>query len=112
MHGVKMILLKNMETVIARGENLSAIEEKTMQLQDNAHQFHKTAKRVKTNMQWWRWKAVVLWISIIGAAVIVLALYYGIGMLMLRQQVHHDDVTTDVLEVSTQEFPGDTLKQR
>ncbi len=112
VHSVKMILLKNMETVIARGENLSAMEKKTSKLQENAQQFHKAAKIVKTNMQWWRWKVVVLWISIIGAAVIALALYYGVGMLMLHHQLHRDDVSTDVPEVGAQEFPGVTLKHR
>ena len=68
---VKNVMIQNIDSVLARGEKLELLVEKTDQLQSEAFKFEKSSRSLKVSMQWRRLKiyalafvvvALVLWL--------------------------------------------------
>ena len=103
VYGVKMIMIKNVETVIARGEKLQAIEEKSSKLKEHASKFQKTAGKLRQDLAWQSWKAMLLWIlvAVVGIAAIAAAVYYGGGMAMVHEHMNRDSGAVDFDDISS-----------
>ncbi len=66
---VKGVMVENIEKVLARGEKIELLVDKTEQLNSSAKKFQRASKSLKSAM-WW--KNVKMWLLIIAIAAIII----------------------------------------
>ena len=64
------MMTDNLEHVIARGEAMADLEERSEQLQSSSVEFRNNATKLRKKLFW---KSVKLWVGVVVAMVIVLA---------------------------------------
>ena len=70
MKEVQQVMTDNLEHVIARGEAMADLEERSEQLQSSSVEFRNNATKLRKKLFW---KSVKLWVGVVVAMVIVLA---------------------------------------
>lgn len=80
-------MTSNIETVIARGEALSDLEERSEQLQHSSVQFRNNATRLRRRVMW---KSIKLWVAVITVLLIVLAIIATLIALAITGQFNHN----------------------
>ena len=68
---VTQVMTNNIEHVIARGEALSDLEERSEQLQNSSVQFRNNATKLRRKVLW---KSIKLWVAVVVVMVLVLAI--------------------------------------
>ena len=71
MKEVQEVMTDNIEKVVARGEDLSDLEERSEYLQNSSVQFRNNATRLRRKVLW---KSIKLWVGVVIVVVIVLAI--------------------------------------
>ena len=71
MKEVTQVMTSNIEHVIARGEALSDLEERSELLQNSSVEFRNNATRLKRKVLW---KSIKLWVAVVVVLVMVLAI--------------------------------------
>eukprot|EP01001_Neometanema_parovale_P009875 NODE_6114_length_878_cov_232.766887_g5883_i0.p1 GENE.NODE_6114_length_878_cov_232.766887_g5883_i0~~NODE_6114_length_878_cov_232.766887_g5883_i0.p1 ORF type:complete len:225 (-),score=34.22 NODE_6114_length_878_cov_232.766887_g5883_i0:149-823(-) len=75
---VKDVMIKNIDTVIARGEKLNTMVDKTDQLADSAHTFKKSSTKLKSTMRAKQIKLVVAVVLVVAVCLwLIISLICG-----------------------------------
>ena len=79
---VKIIMEKNVNDAMARGERLDALEEKTLALEEGSKSFAKNSKQASSNLWWTNMKYTAIIVGIITAIILFIVLYLFGGAIL------------------------------
>lgn len=79
---VKGIMENNVSAAMARGEQLSDLEAKTLALEEGSKSFAKNTKQVSSNLWWKNMKYTAIIVGIIAAIVLILVFVFFGGAIM------------------------------
>lgn len=72
--GVKRVMTDNVERILARGERLDDLMDKTSELQDGAQHFKQTSQKVARSYWWKNVKLVVVIVVVVLVIVLIIVL--------------------------------------
>ncbi|XP_068957187.1 vesicle-associated membrane protein 8 [Petaurus breviceps papuanus] len=75
VEGVKNIMTQNVERILARGENLDHLRNKTEDLEATSEHFKTTSQKVARKFWWKNVKMIILICVIVGIIIILIILF-------------------------------------
>jgi len=72
---VKDVMIKNVDKVLERGENLNVLLSKTSDLEESASIFQNTSRKVHRKMKWKNYKMIIIIVSIILVILTIIILF-------------------------------------
>ncbi|XP_039624346.1 vesicle-associated membrane protein 8 isoform X1 [Polypterus senegalus] len=80
VEGVKNIMTQNVDRILARGEKLDDLMNKTEDLQSSSEHFKTTAKKV-SRKYWWKNVKMIVLICVIVAIILTLIILLATGVI-------------------------------
>ncbi|XP_033014962.1 vesicle-associated membrane protein 8 isoform X1 [Lacerta agilis] len=80
VEGVKNIMTQNVERMLARGENLDHLRNKTEDLEATSEHFKTTSQKV-ARKYWWKNAKMIIIICIIVAIILILIILFATGVI-------------------------------
>ncbi|XP_044273426.1 vesicle-associated membrane protein 8 [Varanus komodoensis] len=80
VEGVKNIMTQNVERILARGENLEHLRNKTEDLEATSEHFKTTSQKV-ARKYWWKNIKMIAIICVIVAIILVLIILFATGVI-------------------------------
>uniref|UniRef100_A0A803T253 V-SNARE coiled-coil homology domain-containing protein n=1 Tax=Anolis carolinensis TaxID=28377 RepID=A0A803T253_ANOCA len=80
VEGVKNIMTQNVERMLARGENLDHLRNKTEDLEATSEHFKTTSQKV-ARKYWWKNAKMIAIICVIVAIIIILIILFATGVI-------------------------------
>ncbi|XP_019369948.1 PREDICTED: vesicle-associated membrane protein 8 isoform X1 [Gavialis gangeticus] len=80
VEGVKSIMTQNVERILARGENLDHLRNKTEDLEATSEHFKTTSQKVARKYWWKNIKTMVI-IGLIVAIILILIILFATGVI-------------------------------
>ncbi|XP_021509721.1 vesicle-associated membrane protein 8 [Meriones unguiculatus] len=78
VEGVKNIMTQNVERILARGENLDHLRNKTEDLEATSEHFKTTSQKVARKF-WWKNVKMIVIICVIVSIIIILIILFATG---------------------------------
>ncbi|XP_048369504.1 vesicle-associated membrane protein 8 [Sphaerodactylus townsendi] len=78
VEGVKNIMTQNVERILARGENLDHLRNKTEDLEATSEHFKTTSQKV-ARKYWWKNAKMIAIICVIVAIIVILIILFATG---------------------------------
>ncbi|NXA44273.1 VAMP8 protein, partial [Eudromia elegans] len=80
VEGVKSIMTQNVERILARGENLDHLRDKTEDLEATSEHFKTTSQKV-ARRYWWKNVKLLLILGLVGAIILILIILLATGVI-------------------------------
>ncbi|XP_025898529.1 vesicle-associated membrane protein 8 [Nothoprocta perdicaria] len=80
VEGVKSIMTQNVERILARGENLDHLRNKTEDLEATSEHFKTTSQKV-ARKYWWKNLKLLLILGLVGAIILILIILLATGVI-------------------------------
>ncbi|XP_051784846.1 vesicle-associated membrane protein 8 isoform X2 [Erpetoichthys calabaricus] len=80
VEGVKNIMTQNVDRILARGEKLDDLMNKTEDLQSSSNTFRKSAEKV-SRKYWWKNVKMIVLICVIVAIILILIILFATGVI-------------------------------
>ncbi|CAI5783387.1 vesicle-associated membrane protein 8 [Podarcis lilfordi] len=80
VEGVKNIMTQNVERMLARGENLDHLRNKTEDLEATSEHFKTTSQKV-ARKYWWKNAKMIIIICVIVAIILILIILFATGVI-------------------------------
>ncbi|KAM8794596.1 vesicle-associated membrane protein 8 [Eudromia elegans] len=80
VEGVKSIMTQNVERILARGENLDHLRDKTEDLEATSEHFKTTSQKV-ARRYWWKNVKLLLILGLVGAVILILIILLATGVI-------------------------------
>ncbi|XP_034974543.1 vesicle-associated membrane protein 8 [Zootoca vivipara] len=80
VEGVKNIMTQNVERMLARGENLDHLRNKTEDLEATSEHFKTTSQKV-ARKYWWKNAKMIIIICVIVAIILLLIILFATGVI-------------------------------
>ncbi|NWJ08337.1 VAMP8 protein, partial [Crypturellus undulatus] len=80
VEGVKNIMTQNVERILARGENLDHLRNKTEDLEATSEHFKTTSQKV-ARRYWWKNVKLLLVLGLVGAIILILIILLATGVI-------------------------------
>ncbi|XP_070621578.1 vesicle-associated membrane protein 8 [Erythrolamprus reginae] len=80
VEGVKNIMTQNVERILARGENLDHLRNKTEDLEATSEHFKTTSQKV-ARKYWWKNIKMIAIICVIAVIILILIILLGTGVI-------------------------------
>ncbi|NXA56712.1 VAMP8 protein, partial [Nothocercus julius] len=80
VEGVKSIMTQNVERILARGENLDHLRNKTEDLEATSEHFKMTSQKV-ARKYWWKNLKLLLILGLVGAIILILIILLATGVI-------------------------------
>ncbi|KAM7340483.1 hypothetical protein ACRRTK_001098 [Alexandromys fortis] len=81
VEGVKNIMTQNVERILARGENLDHLRNKTEDLEATSEHFKTTSQKVARKF-WWKNVKMIVIICVIVLVIIILIVLFATGTIL------------------------------
>ena len=83
VEGVKNIMTQNVERILARGENLDHLRNKTEDLEATSEHFKTTSQKVARKF-WWKNVKMIVIICVIVLIIVILIILFATGTILGR----------------------------
>ncbi|XP_067168606.1 vesicle-associated membrane protein 8 [Apteryx mantelli] len=80
VEGVKTIMTQNVERILARGENLDHLRNKTEDLEATSEHFKTTSQKV-ARKYWWKNLKLLLILGLVGVIILILIILLATGVI-------------------------------